>query len=463
MAPRGLQEFLQGYEAQYPGDVVHVEKPIDHRWEIPALLVKLEKLNRFPLAVFHNVLTRDGTRSPFPLVYNVYADRQRCARIIGSTVDEYSLEFARRAKEQKTAPVVVGKEHAPVKEVIHGAGEFDLTCLPAPVHHSYDPGPYLTAGFFTTVDPDSGVSNSALHRGWLKERDEIRVYLDYHTHNGENLLRHEKLGRDMRAAYWIGHDPAVCLGTQTPTSYPGSHFDIAGGIIGEPIRLVPSESLGDDFLVPADAEIVIEGLMHPGERQQEGPFGEGWGYTGPMRTNPVLHVTAVTHRTNAYLHGIMIGHADQMAGISPIFVEASVAEAVRLAVPNVVRIVRPPWAMTQIYIVIKKTGEGQAKEALLTALGRSNKVKQAFVFDEDVNVFDPQEVLWAIGTRLSMDDGLVVATKCRSTSLDPFTPDKEYVTKWGMDCTKPLDLNFPERSTIPQDVMSRVKLEDYVG
>ena len=233
-------------------------------------------------------------------------------------------------------------------------------------------------------------------------------------------------------------------------------------MIGESLRLVPSESLGDDFLIPADAEIVIEGVMHPGERKPEGPFGEGWGYVGPLRSSPVLHVTAVTHRSNAYFHDIFCGHADQMVGISPLFVESSVWEAVKLAVPNVVRVVRPPWAMTQVYIQIKKTAEGQAKEALLTALGRRKHVKQVFVFAEDVNVFDAREVLWAIGTRLSMDDGLVVVPKCRATTLDPFARDTGYVTAWGMDCTKPLGMDFPERSTIPKEVMDRVNIEDFV-
>lgn len=221
--------------------------------------------------------------------------------------------------------------------------------------------------------------------------------------------------------------------------------------------------MGDDFLVPADAEIVIEGIMPHGERRVEAPFGEALGYFGPQQLNPYMKVTAVTHRENAYFHDIFVGHLDPMGGLYSAYVEAQVYEAVKSVVPSVQRVYRPPFALPQIYIQIKKRKEGEAKDALLAALSTSEYTKQAFVFDDDVNIFDEREVLWAIATRTEWENDVFSIKNSRASGLDPLSSEEDSTTKVGIDCTKPAPpAPFPKRLFVPQEVKDRIQLTEYI-
>ena len=460
---KDLEGFLSEYEKKYPDEIVHIEKEIDSRWEATALVEKLEKLRKFPILIFHKVKTVEGHWSTFPLIINLFASRERCARIIGSNFEEYPIDYARKAKVEKKKPVVVGKKEAPIKDVIHRGDDVNLFMFPAPVHHGMDPGHYIIGGLFTCYDDDSKTDNSALHRGWIKDKNEIRVFLSSHTHANLLLGKHEDKNEDMKCAYWIGHHPAVCLGIMAKLSFPESHFEAAGGVSGEALRLVSSESLGDDFWVPADAEIVIEGIIPHGERRPEGPFGEALGYFGPQQLNPYIRVTAITHRKKAYFHDLFVGHMDPVVGINSVYIEAQVYEAVKAVVPSVQKVYRPPFALPQIYIQIKKRKEGEAKDALLAALSTFQYTKQAFVFDEDINIFDEREVLWAISTRTQWEDDVFCVKNSRASGLDPLSSDEDSTTKVGVDCTKPAPPTpFPKRLYIPQDVKDRIQLDDYI-
>jgi 2,5-furandicarboxylate decarboxylase 1 len=243
-----------------------------------------------------------------------------------------------------------------------------------------------------------------------------------------------------------------------------SHFAAAGGLYGEPLRLVSSETLGDDFLVPADAEIVVEGIMPHGERKTEGPFGEALGYFGPQQLNPYMKVTAVTRRKNAYFHDLFVGHTDPLAGINSAYIEAQVYEAVKAVVPSLQMVYRPPFALSQIYLQIKKRKEGEAADALLAALATSEYTKEAFVFDDDINIFDEQEVLWAISTRTQWETAITLVRNARASGLDPLASDENSTTKVGIDCTRPAPPTpFPKRLYIPEQVKQRIKLADFIS
>ena len=226
---KDLPSFLSEFEKEYPDEIVHIEKVIDSRWEATALIEKLEKMRKTPIVIFHKVKTAEGSFSEFPLVMNLFASRAHCARTIGSNFEEFSVDFARKSKTEKRKPIVVKKEDAPIKDRIFLGNDINLFKLPAPVHHGMDPGHYITGGFFTCYDRGTKTDNSALHRGWIKEKDEVRVFLSSHTHANLILGRYEEKNEDMKCAYWIGHHPAVCLGTQVKGSFPESHFEAAGG------------------------------------------------------------------------------------------------------------------------------------------------------------------------------------------------------------------------------------------
>ncbi|HLY66998.1 MAG TPA: UbiD family decarboxylase, partial [Chloroflexota bacterium] len=302
----GLGSFLAKYERHYPREVIHVDRPLDvDGCELTALITHLESAKRFPLLIFDNPVL-DGRPCDMPLMTFLMASRLRLARALGVSVQLAGIEcFGRTA--QRTPPTVVERASAPVKQVVETGADVDVRRLPAPRHHEQDPGRYITAGFFLTFNRETGVDNSAMQRGWISARDEIRVFVARRTHNWTNLQEYEEAGEDMPAAFWIGHHPLAVLGCQSPIGAGESHYESGGGVLGSPLRLVASQTFGDKLMVPADAEVVIEGYVPCGQRKPEGPFGEYTRYVGPQRFNPILKVTAVTRRRDAVWDDCMVG------------------------------------------------------------------------------------------------------------------------------------------------------------
>jgi len=455
-----LHQFLELYEAAYPAEVVHIEEPLQADWEITALAIKFEKAQRFPILVCHNVIV-DGRRAELPLVTFLMASRLRLARTFGAEVRSAGVACYERVQE-RVKPIVVSGEQALVKQVVEKGADIDVRRFPAPLHHRMDPGRYITEGFFLTFNRDSGLDNSALQRGWLADRDEIRVFLGPSTHNAHNLHQYEDGNEDMPAAYWIGHHPLALLGAATHVGPDESHYETAGGTLGTPLRLVPSETLGENFLVPADADVVIEGYMPKGHRKPEGPFGEYTRHVGPQRWCPLLKVTAVTYRKDAYWDDVMVGHTHWISSLTK---EGAVLELVKRSVPNIkaVHVPMSGCGVSHIYIQMRKTVEGQGKVAAAAALSGFFDIKHAFVFDEDVDIFDECDVLLALATRFQADRNLVLLPGMNGSPLDPSAPERNVTAKAGFDCTKPVGKPFAERLAISNEVLSRIDPLKIIG
>ncbi|HLY67011.1 MAG TPA: UbiD family decarboxylase [Chloroflexota bacterium] len=453
-----LHQFLDEYEREHPDEILHIERPIDAKWEVTALINKLEKAKRFPVVVCHNLMV-DGERSEMPLVTFLLASRLRLARLLGANVRNVGL-MAYEREQARLKPVTVSRSDAPVKEVVETGGALDVCKLPAIVHHRMDPGRYITAGFFLTYNLETGADNSAMHRGWLKDRDEIPILLGPASHNRFNFRQYEQAGKDMPAAFWVGHHPLVEMGAQTRVGPDDSHYETAGGMSGAPLRLVASETLGNNFLVPADAEVVIEGYVPAGQRRPEGPFGEYTRHVGPQVWGPVLKVTAITRRRHAYWDDVMVGHPHW----NSLGNEGAIFRAVRQAVPGIKAVHVPmSGAYANIYLQIRKTVEGQGKTAAALALSSFFQYKHVFVFDDDVDIFDEKEVMQAFAWRFQGDRDLLVIQGMSGTGLDPSSPDGTTMTKVGFDCTKPVGKPFAERLAIPDDVMDQIDPSDFVG
>ena len=456
-----LHQFIEQYEAAYPQEVLHIEEPLRADWEITALAMKLEKAQRFPILVCHNVII-DGKRAELPLVTFLMASRLRLARTFGVDVRRAGVACHERV-QKRVKPIVVSRDQAPVKQV-GGKRRETSTCAVSPRR-------CITAWIrdvispkvtFSTFNRNSGLDNSALQRGWLAGKDEIRVFLGPSTHNAHNLRQYEENGEDMPAAYWIGHHPLVLLGAATHVGPDESHYETAGGTLGAPLRLVPSETLGDKFLVPADAEVVIEGYVPKGQRKPEGPFGEYTRHVGPQRWCPLLKVTAVTYRKNAYWDDVMVGHTHWISSLTK---EGAVLELVKHSVPNIkaVHVPMSGCGVSHVYLQMRKTVEGQGKTAAAAALSGFFDIKHAFVFDEDVDIFDEREVLLALATRFQADRGLVLLPGMNGSPLDPSAPERNVTAKAGFDCTKPMGKPFAERLAISDEVLARIDPLKIIG
>lgn len=459
---KDLRSFLTEYEAAHPEQVLHIKKEIRSNQEVTALVMKLNKEEKYPVLVCENIITCAGNKSSFPLVTNLLASRTRCAESIGADRRTVHLDFYNMSRQGSKEPQIISRAEAPVKQVVKTGDQVDLTQTPALYHHYMDPGPYFTAGFLTSYDPDTGIDNCALQRGWIYDKRTIRCYPYTVSHNWLNIRKNKDRGQPTRLAYWLGHHPATCIAAQSRLGYPESHFAAMGGVLGEPLRLVPSETLGNDFLVPADAEVVVEGVMRSYELYPEGPFGEYGGYIGPQVPNPQFEVTAITHRKDAYWHDILVGHPDNqvMGGFA---MEAAVYESVKQRIPSLQNVYIPLSGTCRfhVYLQLDNPWRGDAREAMMAALTVDFRLKHAFTFDMDIDIFDEREVLFAIATRSQWDRDVMIFPNVKAPIIDP-SANYDVGAKGGIDCTKPVGQDFSELNTVDPEVMESINIADFV-
>ena len=461
-----LRRYLEELQRETPEEVLHVRSAVKpSAFEATAVLQRLEERNKYPLVVFDKPLALNGKPSAFPLVSNIYATRERCARALGLRPDqayqELGLEYARR-EERRIAPVVIDAAAAPVKQVVRLGEQADLRELPIVRHHRMDGGPYVD---MTPVmrDPETGAYNVAFLRNQYKGPRKLGIHMSP-RHNWQIARKHEEAGKPTPVAIVVGHHPAFYIGALNVSPFGEDDYHVIGSIAGQPLRLVPSETWGSDFLVPADAELIIEGEIPPGVREAEGPFGEFPGTYGPQRVRWVINVTAITHRRDAIYQDVFVGHRDNwVLGAFP--KEGSIFNRIKGVVPTVKAVHLPTSGVGRFhcYISIDKKVDGESKQAALIALGACDFVKHVVVVDSDVDVYREEQVLWSIATRVQADEDVDIIRNVKGATLDPSQTDDILTAKMIIDATRPVRRPFEARIDIPREVVDRTDLEQLIG
>ncbi|MCL6563328.1 MAG: UbiD family decarboxylase [Firmicutes bacterium] len=464
--PQNLRTFLEALKKERPDDLLVIDKPISPIHEMNALLVELENRQRYPVVLYTNTVNHYGQKSAFPVLANVFASRARNSWVMGSTSERIPFDYYKRL-QHPVDPVVIPSEAAPVHEVIEQGDQVDLLKFPIPVHHEWDPGPYITAGFVTMKWSDNRGYNDGLHRCFIRDKNTMLSFFSPAKHDWYILEENSRANRPTPVVVWLGHHPGAYFGAQAKAPIGVNEYALPGGFLGQPMRLTPSVTWGEEFLVPADAEIVIEGVIYPGEQGVEAPFGEYTRYYGEQRYNPVIHVTAVTHRRDAIWQDINVSHADNHV-LGGFALEAKVFEAVHQYVHGVKAVHLPLSGCCRFlcYISIHKQTEGEGKLALAAALPVDSRIKYVIVVDDDVDVFNEAEVLWAFATRTKLPEDSITITDIIGEGLDPMAIDTEkssLINKVGYDATKPVETGFAEKVGWPQEIVEKVKqLENYV-
>jgi 2,5-furandicarboxylate decarboxylase 1 len=446
-----LRSYLDLLKRKRPDDLLIASREIDPAWEITALVVKLEReQKRRPVLLLENVR---GTR--FPVLTNLHASRARLALALGAAPDALLATYV-NALKKPVAPRVVPT--GPVKEVVLRGGQVNLLDLPQIVHHEGDAGVFLTAAISFAKDPTADTWNCAYNRLMLKGRDTTSVHLTLGKHLWEFHRIAESRNEPLPVAFAIGVHPAIALGALAIGSVDEDERAIMGALLGEPLELVRCET--SEVLVPAHAEMIIEGEILPHERTAEGPFGEFTGYSLGERQREVVKVKAITHRRDALFQDIAVAHLDHLL-LSTIPIEANLYRAVRAMVPTI-RAVRVPAPFT-CYVSIEQRIPGQAKNAVLAVLGADLYMKRVVVVDHDVDVFDDRQVNWAIATRCQPDRDITIVTRARGSDLDPSTTEDGYTAKWGVDATaKPSLGAYTPRHRVPPAVYERIDLKQFL-
>lgn len=446
VAGPSLRRFLEDLEARAPEQLWRVREEVDRDHDVAAIIEALERRGEHPVLWFERVR---GSR--VPLVTNIFADRRRYALALGVPPEALAEEWVVRG-ERRLAPVL--RDTGPIRDVVVTGADVDLGVLPVLRHFAEDAGPYITNGIVVAKDPDTGVRNASFHRMQVKGRTRIGTSLHSRRHLWDYQRRADERGEPLPVAVVVGAHPLFHFGTglwKGPIDV--DEYEVAGGFLGEPLELVPGATVPVE--VPAQAEFVLEGHILPGVREPEGPFAEFTGYASERSTQHVLEVTAILHRRDALYQDIAGGISAEHTSLLAVPAEARLLRVLRGHVPGV-RAVSYPWSGTcrlHAYVSMKVSAEGQAKNVALAALGEDLGLKLVVVVDDDVDVHDEREVLWAVATRMQADRDLDVIPNAMGAILDP-SSRAGTTAKVVIDATRPLG-GFPRRHTLPPDALRR--------
>ena len=450
--PKDLRSFIAELESTYPDEVARVSKPISPRYEITALLTQLEKQKRFPLLFCENVEGCDAS-----VVINAQASRKLMAMALECKPEELASKFSER-QSRPIAPVHVGD--APVHEVVKTGDDIDLSKVPLLTHYDVNAAPYITAGIVVAADPDTGVRNTSYNRLMMARKRELRIFMAIGRHLWTLHNKMERRNEALPIAIVVGVHPLFSLGAQAFTPSTDDEYSVIGGMMNEGLRVVPATTV--PILVPADAEMVIEGKILANVRREEGPFGEFTGHAVSKDERQVIEVTAITHRSNYIFQDVHAGYTEhKLMGAVPR--EAALIKAVRLTVPTVKNVCMPVSGNCRFhaYVSIAKRTPGQAKNAICAAFASDMLLKHVVLVDDDIDVFDEEQVLWAVSNRFQADRGLVVIPNAQGSELDPSAGPGGVNAKMGLDATKPLT-GFAPELRVPEEVMKKIRLEDFL-
>ena len=451
MDKQSLRGFLAMVERHFPDQLVRISEPVRRELDITATVFELERAGRSPVLVFERVEGFD-----MPVVTNIAGNRQLLAAALRVKPGMLATTFRERCQNYRPVERVAS---APWQELVVEGDAVDLTKLPIPVHFSVDAAPYITAGQICARDPETGIDTTGFHRLMLSGRNRLGVSLHSRRRMYEFHRRAEARGEPLPAVVTLGVHPIHYMGSMA-FHYPPDvrKYEIIGALFGEPYRVAASGPAELD--VPEGAEIVIEGKILNDVREPEGPFSEFTGYASYRSTENVFVAERLHMRRNAMFHSIASGTASDHILISCVAREAEILNSLRRNLPNVIAVHVPTVTCGALMAIVqmKKTAEGQPQQAIMAAFGTETYCKIVVIVDEDVDIFNLADVMWAVATRTRADRDLIFVHRAMGAILDPTSdPVDNTVTKIGVDATKPGGADFALRLTIADEQRNRVR------
>lgn len=409
------------------GKLVEIPQPVSPRFEAS----RIAKKTKAPV-LFHDI---SGSK----VIMNLLGSREELASMLGVPKEEIIRKLAEVSPEGEVRIV----SESPTLEVIEN--EVDLKKLPILTHFEKDGAPYITAGII--VSEYGGVMNASIHRLMLVGKDKLAARLVPPRHT---YLLHKKAiekGEPLPVAIVIGCDPTIIYATSTRVPV-GKEFEYAAALRGAPVELF---ECSNGVKVP-HSEIVLEGYVDPVEKVDEGPFVDITGTYDVVRKEPVIRITRVIHRKDPIYHGILPAGPEHLLMMGVPY-EPRIYRAVG-EVTTVKNVVLTEGGCCYLHAVvqIEKQTEGDGKNAIMAAFAAHTSLKHVVVVDEDINIFDPNDVEFAIATRVKGDMDIMIIPNVRGSSLDPRGAPDGTTTKMGIDATKILieKENF-ERAVIPEE------------
>lgn len=431
-------------------ELLEITKAVDLR-DVAALVAQSEKALMFKNLVGYSM----------PLVSGLLQSRKRIA--LGMNVPyENIADKLGKAMDKPIKPRLVSR--APVKEVMRTGKKVDLYDLPVPVFSIMDGGPMITGGVVIAEDPEFGM-NAGMYRLMLKERSITGI--DIVTPNNLRKFAERALAKrkPLPISISIGVHPYEMVASTFKANLGVNELSFGGGLRGEPLRLADGETVPVPCI--ADAEIVLEGEILPeGWVHPEGPFCEFNRLMGGLHMNPRVRIKSIMHRKDAMYYALQMPWENIWMS-APIY-EAAARRVLFEAGVQTVAINVTPGGCCHWHIVASiKKQPGDGKNAIMALLSIAD-IKHVTIVDDDIDVFDPVDVEWAVATRVQADRDVLIVSNARAKPLDPSLPlpiegKIPTTAKMGIDATIPENIPRQRYTRIAYFHQGKIDLKDYLG
>ncbi|WP_291593018.1 UbiD family decarboxylase [Comamonas sp.] len=421
-----LHDFYAAYADSWPDDVLTIDQPASRDEDVTATVWSLAAQGRHPLLRFNRVQNVQR-----PLLTNLFASRERVGRLLGG-VGAAGIHAEYQARSRNLLkPELVGD--GKVLQQVRSSGINLYRDIPSIRHFASDRCPYITNSIL--ISEFDGISNVSYHRSMVHSDSEIATSLHSRGHLWRMLRTAEAQGKPLPVAMVIGAHPLFMLAAAARLPYGVDERHVAGGLMGAALQVVRTPQYG--ISVPANAEFVLEGVIDPALRAEEGPFGEFTGYSSDRSTNNVFRVETLMQRSDAWLLDVVGGNSAEHLNLGRIPRESEMVEKLKERFPGVTAVHYPnSGTHFHAYIALRQSRPGEARQVMLGLLGWDPYLKTVFAVDEDVDITRDEEVLWAMATHFQPHQDLFVVDGLPGSPLDPSSSADGTTSRLGIDATR---------------------------
>ncbi|MCP8687710.1 UbiD family decarboxylase [Marinobacterium sedimentorum] len=426
-ASQDFHDFAAEYRRQHPDDVLTIDTALSADQDVTALIDRLAANGRQPMLICNSV----GDLG-VPVASNVFASRERLARLFGTTSAGLHDAFQARANAPIEPRYV---DSGAILDEVYEGEALDLARLPMLKHFASDRGPYVTNAVIIADDPVTGVANLSYHRSMRHARQALATSLHSRGHLWRMLQTARERGQALPVAMVIGAHPLFMLAAAARLPYGSDERALAGGLFGAPLELVrtPRHGIG----VPACAEFVLEGSIDANDHAEEGPFGEFSGYSSDRSTNNLLRLDTLMRRRDPWLVDIVGGNYAEHLTLARLPREAEMSEKLKARFPAVTAVHYPnSGTHFHCYVALNQSRDGEARQIMLALLGWDPYLKTVIAVDSDVDVVDDSQVLWALATHFQPHRDQFVIDGLPGSPLDPSSSIDGTTSRMALDATR---------------------------
>jgi len=448
---KDLRQHLKDLEKT--NEIWYSDEALDPRYEVTALWEEAKAKGKDVALYFNKV-----KGSEYPLVANVYGGRERLAKALGVPIEQAAQYY----QDRQANPInPVFTQEAPAQEIVFEKNDVDLLQFPVITGHEADVAPYITSGLSIARDPVTGQRNVSFNRLQVVNKNTAYIHLGTGRHLTYFFKRAEELGQPLPVTFSLGTPPAFALGALGLGPVGLDETGIMGSLAGEPVRLVKAKTV--DCVGLADAEIILEGEILPGIREEEGPFCEFTGYATGVRKREVVRFKGITCRRNPIYQALIAGSAEHCI-LGAIPREGQLLKTAKQIAPRLKAIHMTPAGCGRFtcYLALEKTTEAQPWNVGMSILGADVFTKNIVILDDDINIFNEEEVQWAIATRCQPARDYLIIPKAMGTDLDPSAEVEHVGSKVIIDATaKPNLKSYHIRASVPAEIRAKATLERF--